>query len=123
MLTFTHRRLIRRSVIVTLAAWVFTLMAGVANACLPHERESSQDVQVQSVDADALEVGCNDSRDAGVAAVARQGDQDSSPSNLGAWPAGAAGPLLPVAAIKQADCDAVHAQGPPGAIRFLRLRL
>ena len=124
MIAFTHSRVIRRCVIVMLAVWVFALMAGVANACLQHERQSGHDTQVQSVDADALEVTCNDSRYVGVTTVARQEGSESTLSDLEAVPANAAGPnLVPVAAIEQTVDDAVQSHGPPSAIRFLRLRL
>ena len=50
MIAFTHSRVIRRCVSVVLAVWVFALMAGVANACLQHERQSGHDTQVQKTD-------------------------------------------------------------------------
>ena len=124
MIAFPHSRLIRRHVILMLAVWVFALMAGVANACWQHEREPGHDAQVQSVDADALEVTCNDSRYVGVIKVTGQAGSDSSPLDPGAALANAAVlHLVPIAAIKQAVDDGVHAHGPPNAIRFLRLRL
>ena len=124
MIAFTHSRVIRRCVIVMLAVWGFALMAGVANACLQHERQSGHDTQVQSVDADALEVTCNDSRYIGVIKVTAQAGSDRSPLDPGAAPANAGVPhLVPVAAINQAVDDAVQSHGPPSAIRFLRLRL
>lgn len=39
MLTFSHRRAKRRTVMVTLVVWVFALMAAVANACLLQVKE------------------------------------------------------------------------------------
>ena len=124
MIAFTHSRVIRRCVSVVLAVWVFALMAGVANACLQHERESDHHAQVQSVDADALEVTCNDSRYVGVITVTGQAGSDRSPLDPGAAPANAAVlHLVPIAAIKQVVDDSVQSHGPPGAIRFLRLRL
>lgn len=124
MIAFTHSRVIRRCVIVTLAVWVFALMAGVANACLLHDHEPSRDALVHSVHADAHEVTCNDSRGASVTPDVRQADPDSNQLDLGAIQAGAAGPVLVLAAaIKHAVDDGVHAHGPPSAILFLRLRL
>ena len=124
MIAFAHSRVIRHCVSVVLAVWVFALMAGVANACLQHERQSGHDTQVQSVDVDALEVTCNDSRYVGVTTVAKQEGSDSSPLDPGAALANAAVlHLVPVAAIEQTVDDAVQSHGPPSAIRFLRLRL
>ena len=126
MLVFTHRRTIHRTVIVTLVVWLFALMAGIANACLPNDHDPAPDAQTRSADADAHEVVCNDSWDGGVVAVAQQTGLDSTHPELADVLAGAGGPnlnLVSVAAIEQAVDDGAHAHGPPDAIRYLRLRL
>lgn len=126
MLVFTHRRTIHRTVIVTLVVWVFALMAGIANACLPTDHDPAPDAQVQSANADAHEVACNDSWDGGVVAVAQQACPDSTHPELADVLAGAGGRnlnLVSVAAVKQAVDDGAHAHGPPDAIRYLHLRL
>ena len=63
MLVFPHRRAIRRSVLVTLAVWVFVLMAGFANACLLHDGQPRHLAQVQAAEHDAHDATCNDAWD------------------------------------------------------------
>ncbi len=124
MLAFPHRRAIHRSVLVTLAAWVLVLMAGIANACLPNEGQPRPVAQVQAAQADAHEAACNDAWDGAALPFAKQEGHDSTDLDAAALHAGAAGPQrVPVAAMEQALDDGLHAHGPPGAIRFLRLRL
>ena len=56
--------------------------------------------------------------------VTKQEGHDSLDLDAAAVHAGAGGPQrVPVAAMEQALDDGLHAHGPPGAIRFLRLRL
>ncbi|MDP1535954.1 MAG: hypothetical protein Q8L95_02065 [Burkholderiales bacterium] len=124
MLAFSHRHPKRRTVMVTLVAWMFALMAGIANACLPQDREPGHDGRVQSVESGVHEATCNDSWDAGASNVAKQKGRDSSHLEPAAVQAGAGQPkLVSVAAIEQAVDDGVLPHGPPVAIRFLRLRL
>ena len=124
MLAFLHRRAIHRTVLVTLAAWVLALMAGFANACLPHDREPAQPGQVQVVDPDVDEAACNDSWDAGAFTVAKQAGHDSTHLEPAAVQTTAGVPHpVSVSVTAQAVDEGVHAHGPPGAIRFLRLRL
>ena len=124
MLAFPHRRAIHRSVLVTLAAWVLALMAGYANACFPHEREPSHHSQVQAADPDAHEATCNDAWDGAAMTVAKQAGHDSSHLDAAFLQAGTGGPKpVAVAAVEKAVDVGLHAHGPPGAIRFLRLRL
>ena len=124
MLAFPHRRASHRSVLVTLAVWVLALMAGYANACLPHEREPSHHSQVQAPDPDAHEVTCNDAGDAAALTAAKPSDHDSSHPDAALLQTGTGGPKpVAVAAVEKAVDVGLHAHGPPGAIRFLRLRL
>ena len=124
MLVFPHRRAIHRSVLVTLAAWVLALMAGYANACFPHDSEPSHPSQVQAADADAHEATCNDAWDAAAATAAKQAGHDSPPLDAALLRAGTGGPKpVAVAVAEQAVDVGLHAHGPPGAIRFLHLRL
>ena len=124
MLAFPHRRAIHRTVLVTLAAWVLALTAGFANACLLHDREPVQHGQVKVVDSDVDEAACNESWDAGAIAVTKQAAQDSTHLEPAAIQTIADVPHpASVAVTAQAVDDGVHAHGPPGAIRFLRLRL
>ena len=124
MLAFPHRRAIHRSVLVTLAAWVLALMAGLANACFPHEREPSHHSQVQAADHDAHEAACNDAWDAATLTAAKQPGSDSPHPDAALLQAGTGGPKpVAVAVVAEAVDVGLHAHGPPGAIRFLRLRL
>ena len=124
MLAFPHRRAIHRSVLVTLAAWVLALMAGYANACFPHEREPSHPSQVQAADPDAHEATCNDAWDGAAMTVTKQASHDSSYLDAVLLLASTGGPKpVAVAAVEEAVDVGLHAHGPPGAIRFLRLRL
>lgn len=119
----SHRRAIRRSVLVTLAAWVFALMAGVANACLLHEHESGPQAQGQTFAHEATHAAC-DASDAAVVSVANQQARDGNPVDAAALQPVSAGPACaPVLSITPMRRDGVRAHGPPGAIRFLRLRL
>lgn len=108
----------------TLAAWVLALMAGIANACLPHAGEPGHDGQVQAVEHGADEAACHDAWDARALAVAKQLSPDSTH-----WEAAAVQTIVrsqdPVsdAVIDQAVDGEPHANGSPDAIRFLRLRL
>ena len=124
MLAFPHRRAIHRSVLVTLAAWVLALMAGYANACFPHERELSHHSQVQAADPDAREANCSDAWDGAAMTVTKQASHDSSYLDAALLQASTGGPKpVAVAAVEEAVDVGLHAHGPPGAIRFLRLRL
>ncbi len=121
----------RRAVTVTLVAWAFALVAGIASACLLHDRQAGHD-QISAtsaeatVDADGHTSTCNDSWDFAAATVAKSASQES-PSTY--WGAAAvqshAGCLKPAASAvtRHPLDDGVLAYGPPGAIRFLRLRL
>ena len=124
MLAFPHRRAIHRTVFLTLAAWVFVLVAGVANACVLHDREPGRHGQVQVVDPDAHEAACNDSSDVAAFTIAKQAGHDKPDSEPAAVQtiADATHPTS-AAVIDPAVDDGLHAIGPPGAIRFLRLRL
>ena len=124
MLAFPHRRAIHRSVLVTLAAWVLALMAGIANACLLHDGEPRPVAQVQAAEPDAHDATCNDGWDGAALPFAKQAGHDSTDLDAAALHASAARPQrVAVAAMEQAVDDGLHAHGPPGAIRFLRLRL
>ena len=124
MLVFPHRRAIRRSVLVTLAVWVFVLMAGFANACLLHDGQPRHLAQVQAAEHDAHDATCNDAWDGAALTVAKQVGHDSSGLDAAAFHAAASGPpRVPVAALEQAVEVGLHVHGPPDAIRFLRLRL
>lgn len=124
MLALPHCRAIHRSVLVTLVAWVLALMAGYANACFPHERELSHHSQVQAADPDAHEATCNDAWDGAAMTVPKQASHDSSHLDAALLQAGTGGARpVAVAAVEKAVDVGLHAHGPPGAIRFLRLRL
>ncbi len=124
MFAFPHRRTMQRTVLVTLAAWVLALMAGIANACLPHAGEPGHDGQLQTVEHGADQAPCHDAWDAGALTVAKQPGSD-----IPHWEAAAVQTLVRSsgsasnAVIDQAVDGEPHANGPPGAIRFLRLRL
>jgi hypothetical protein len=125
MFAFPHRRTIQRTVLVTLAAWVLAVMAGIANACLPHAGEPGHDGQLQAVEHGVDQAPCHEAWDAGALTVlAKQPGSDIPP-----WEAAAVQTLVrspePVsdAVTDQAVDGEPHANGPPGAIRFLRLRL
>ena len=79
MLTFSHRRAIHRTVLMTLGAWVLVLMAGIANACVLHDRAAGHDGQVQVIDPDAPEAECDAAWEAGAFIIAKQGGRDSTP--------------------------------------------
>ena len=124
MLAFPHRRAIHRSVLVTLAAWVLALMAGIANACLPNDSQTRLVAQVQAAEPDAHDTTCNDTWDGAAFTVAKQEGHDSTDLDAAALHAGAGGPQrVSVAAIELVMDGGLHAHGPPDAIRFLRLRL
>ena len=124
MLVFPHRQAIHSSVLVTLAAWVLALMAGYANACFPHDSESSHHSQVQAADAEAHEATCNDVWDAAAVTAAKQAGLDFSPLHAALLQVGNGGPKpAAVAVVEKAAVVGLHEHGPPGAIRFLRLRL
>lgn len=122
---------LRRTATVTLVAWAFALMAGIANACLLHDRDPGHEqVSVSSaeasVDPDGHTSTCNDSWDSGAATVAKPASQESTSTDWGpAAVQSRAGCLKPASgAVTQHSLDGgVLAHGPPGAIRFLRLRL
>ena len=124
MFGFPHRRTVQRTVLMTLAVWVLALMAGIANACLPHAGEPGHDGQVQAVEHGADDAPCHDAWDARALAVAKQLNPDSTH-----WEAVAVQTIVrsqdPVsdAVIDQAVDGEPHANGSPDAIRFLRLRL
>lgn len=124
MLAFPNRRAIHRSVLVTLAVWVLALMAGFANACSPYDGEPSHQSQVQAADHDAHEAPCNDAWDAAAVTAAKQAGPDSAHQDAAHLRAGIDGPKsVAVAVVEKAVDVGLHAHGPPGAIRFLRLRL
>ena len=124
MLTFSHRRAIHRTALVTLAACAFALMAGMANACVLHDRVASNDGQVQAVDPDAPGAACDAAWEAGALTTAKQEGRDSTPLEPAALQTVGIGPnFVSVAVITQSVDKGVATCGPPGAIRFLRLRL
>ena len=127
MLVFLRRRAIRRNVLVMLAAWVFALVAGVANACLLHDGQPQHNAQVQAVERDApdaRDATCNEAWDGAALTVAKQEGHDSLDFDAAALHAGAGGPQrVPAVAMEQAGDGGLQAHGPPDAIRFLRLRL
>lgn len=124
MLTCSLRRATYRNVLVTLAAWVLALMAGIANACVLHNRVGGQDRQVQAIDLDASETKCKVAWEAGAFTIAKQDGRGSTPFDLAAVKTVGVGPnFVSVAVITQSLDEGVAACGPPGAIRFLRLRL
>jgi hypothetical protein len=124
MFAVPHRRTIQRTVLLTLAAWVLALMAGIANACLPHAGEPGHDGQLQAVEHGADQAPCHDARVAGALTVAKQPGND-----IPHWEAAAVQTFVrspdPVsdAVTDQAVDGEPHANGSPDAIRFLRLRL
>ena len=75
----SHHRAIRRSVLVTLAAWVLALMVGVANACLLHEHESGPQAQGQIFAHEATHAACSDASEATVVRVVKQQARDGNP--------------------------------------------
>lgn len=124
----------RRNVTVTLVVWVFALMTGIANACLLHDRQAGHDGQGHassaeaSVDPDSHSSTCKDSWDSGASNVAKTASEDKPGPSTYEGPAAlqtSVGCLNPVSVVvaHQALDDGVLAHGPPGAIRFLRLRL
>ena len=124
MFAFPHRRTVQRAVLMTLAAWVLALMAGIANACLPHAGEPGHDGQVQAVEHSADEAPCHDAWDAGALAVAKQLSLDSIHWEAAALQTAVRSPDPASDAVIDLAVDGEpHANGPPGAIRFLRLRL
>ena len=124
MFASPHRRTIHRTVLVTLAAWVLALMAGVANACLPQAHEPGHDGPVNAVEPVAHETLCSGAWNADALTVAKPEGDDSTH-----WDAAAVQTIVhsphPVSVdvIDPAVDEGLHAIGPPGAIRFLRLRL
>ena len=124
MLTFSHPRAIHRTVLVTLAAWVLVLMAGIANACVLHDRSTDHEGQVQAIDPDAPEAECDAAWEAGAFTMARQEGRDSTPLEpAGVHTVGIGPNFASVTVITQSSEEGVASRGPPGAIRFLRLRL
>jgi hypothetical protein len=124
MFAFPHRRAIHRIVLVTLAAWVLALTAGVANACLPQAHEPGHDAPVHAVEPVAHAAPCHDAWDAGAQTVAKHQGPDSNHLEAAAAQTMVRSPYpVSVDAIDPAVDDGLHAIGPPGAIRFLRLRL
>ncbi len=124
MLTFSHRRAIHRTVLVTLAVWVFVLMAGIANAYVLRDRVAGHDGQVQVIDPDAPEAERDAAWEAVAFTIARQEGRDSSLVDPAAVQTVGVGPnFVSVDVITQSVAAGEAARGPPGAIRFLRLRL
>ena len=124
MLTCSHYRATHRTVLVTLAAWAFALMAGIANACVLHDRVTSNDGQVQAGDPDAPDAACDAAWKADALTTAKHEGRDSTPLEPAAVQTVGIGPnFVSVAVITQSIDEGVAARGPPGAIRFLRLRL
>ena len=124
MLTFSHRHAIHRTVLVTLAAWVLVLMAGIANACVLHDRVTGHGGQVQVIVPDAPEAECDAAWEAGAFTIAKQEGSDGTPFEPAAvQTVGVGSNTVSVALIAQSVDTGVAARGPPGAIRFLRLRL
>ena len=79
MFASSHCRAIHRTVLLTLAAWVLVLMAGIANACVLHDRVDGHDRQMQTIDPDAPEAKCDAAWEAGAFTIATQEGRDSSP--------------------------------------------
>ena len=124
MLVFSHRRAIRRSVLVTLVVWGFALMAGFANACLLHDGEPRHIAQLQVAEHDAHDATCSDAWDGAALTAAKPLGHDGNGLDAANFHAGTVGPQrVPVVVLEQAVAIGLHAHGPPDAIRFLRLRL
>ena len=122
---------LRRTATVTLVAWAFALVAGIANACLLHDREPGHEQMSASsaeasVDPDGHTSTCKDSWDSAAAAVAKSTIQESPSTYWGPAAVQSRAGCLILAAntlTQHSVDDGVRAHGPPGAIRFLRLRL
>jgi hypothetical protein len=124
MLTFSHRHAIHRTVLVTLGAWVLVLMAGIANACVLHDRVAGHDGQVQAIDLDAPEADCGTAWEAGAFTIAKQESRDGTSFGPAAvQTVGVAPNTVFVPMIARSVDTGVAPRGLPGAIRFLRLRL
>lgn len=124
MLAFSPRRSVHRTVCMTLAAWTFALLAGIANACVPHDRATGHGGPAQAVEADPAQAECDAAWEAGALVFAEQEGRDSNP----VYPAAVATVgrglnLEAVTVITPQIGEGVVARGPPGAIRYLRLRL
>ena len=131
MLALPRHRAKRRTVTLVLVAWVFALAAGIANACVLHDRHAGRDGPVGS-SANALAhpegsaSACKDAWDASASAGVKTAGQDSTSPHAGlAAVQSRSGCLIPASAavVEPSQGDGVLAHGPPAAIRFLRLRL
>ena len=131
MFDLPRRRAKLRTVTLMLAAWVFALAAGIANACVLHDRQAGRDGRVgSSVEASAHPEGststCKDSWDASASTLVKPAGQDSTSPHWGSAAVQSRAGCLNIAsdaATTLALDGGVLAQGPPSAIRFLRLRL
>lgn len=120
-----------RTVTLMLMAWVFALVAGIANACVLHDRQAGHDGQVESsseapAHPDESTNTCMESWDAGASTVAKLAGQDGTGPHGGPAALQSCVGCLDLASasvVRQSLDDGVLAHGPPGAIRFLRLRL
>lgn len=131
MLALPRHHAKRRTVTLVLVAWVFALAAGIANACVLHDRHAGRDGPVgSSAHAPAHPEGststCKDSRDASASTSVKPAGQDNTSPHWGAAAvqsrAGCPNPASDAATTLALDAG-VLAHSPPGAIRFLRLRL
>lgn len=124
ILTFSHRHAIHRTVLVTLAAWVLVLMAGIAKACVLHDSVPGHGGQVQVIVPDAPEAECDAAWEAGAFTIAKQEGRDGTSLGPAALQTvGVGSNTVSAALIAQSVDTGVVARGLPGAIRFLRLRL
>jgi hypothetical protein len=131
MLALPLRRVKPRTVALVLAAWVFALAAGIANACVLHDRHTGRDGPVgSSAHAPAHPEGsasvCKDARDASASTGVKTAAPDSGNPHPGlATVQTRSACLNPASAalVERSLDDGVLAGGPPAAIRFLRLRL
>lgn len=124
MLTFSHRRAIHRTVLSTLAAWVLVLMAGIANACVMHDRVAGHDGQVQVIDRTHQKPSATPPEKPSRSPLPSKKAATAPPVEPAAVQTLGVGPnIVSVAVITQSVAEGEAARGPPGAIRFLRLRL
>lgn len=99
-------------------------MAGIANACVLHDRVAGHDGQVQVVDPHATEAECDAVWEAGAFTIAKQEGRDGTPFEPAeVQTVGVSSNIVSVALIARWVDTGVAARGLPGAIRFLRLRL
>ena len=131
MLALLRHRAKRRTVTLVLVAWVFALAAGIADACVLHDRHAGRDGPVGSsanalAHAEGSVSACNDAWDASASAGVKSAGQDSTSPHAGfAAVQSRSERLIPASAavVEPSQGDGVLAHGPPAAIRFLRLLL